>query len=312
MGFLPPESSGRRRMLGVLAAILFEAIYGASFVFTKSASSGYSSLTILAWRFLIAFAVMELLRLTGLIRIRLSFRELPPLLPMVLCYPIGYLLLELAGVRLTSASESGILISLCPVVCILASAVILHKRPSRTQVAGILIALCGSVCAVAAKGMTASFSLQGYLALLAALTVYSLYAVILERNADTVSGISLTYLMLFAGFLFFCAGALAEHAAAGTLRALVSAPFTDRAFLAAVLYLSIASSIGAYFLNNYAIQAIGTNGTAAFAGVDAAVAILLGMALQNDIILPGQVIGVVLLLLGVWIASRPSRAGRRA
>ena len=109
--------------------------------------------------------------------------------------------------------------------------------------------------------------------------------------------------MLLTGFVCFSCGAAAEHLHRGTLSLLLTAPFRDPVFCISVLYLSLLSSLLAFYLTNLAIARIGTNRTATFAGIDTAVSILLGAAVQHDAILPWQIVGVTLILFGVYLAN---------
>ena len=289
--------------LGAFSAVLFETIYGASFVFTKAVTGDYSTMTIQFWRFLIAFIGFLLLSSFSPFRIRFRFHRILRALPAALCYPVLYLVFETMGIRLTTASESGIIISSCPVFCILASTVFLRRKPTRLQTAGILTALFGTALAVLAKNREIAFSAKGYASLFLALFVYSFYSVSVESLSPSFSGPELTGIMLMSGLLFFGSGAVVEHLLAGTLFSLFSAPFLDPVFCLSVLYLSLFSSLLAFFLNNLAISLIGTNRTATFSGVDTTVSILLGSLVQHDRVSLQQILGVLLILGGVYLAN---------
>ena len=291
------------KAVGVSAAILFETIYGASFVFTKAVTGTYSTLTIQFWRFGLALLCFILLNVLGLISVRIRISAFLHALPAVLCYPVFYLFLETAGIRLTTASESGIIISSCPIVCIIASTLVLHRKPTFFQIIGILIALVGTAAAVLSKGADAAFSPKGYSALFLALIVYSFYSVSVERLSDSCSGTEFTCMMLTVGFLCFGCGAVLEHLRTDTLRSLLITPIQDPVFRYSVLYLALLSSLLAFFLNNLAISRIGTNRTATFAGIDTAVSILLGACVQHDRITVWQILGVLLILAGVYLAN---------
>ncbi len=294
---LPPAAAG------VGAAILFEMIYGASFVFTKAVTGAYSTFTIQFWRFAVALAGFLAIAAFRPAAVRLRAGGILRALPAAVCFPVLYLLLETAGIRLTTASESGMIISSCPIFCLIASSVFLRRRPTRLQTAGILTALSGTAVCVLSKGANTAFSLAGYAALFLALIVYSFYSVSVERLSGSVSGTDMTFLMLVCGFLCFGSGALAEHLRAGTLPDLFAYPFRDPVFARSVLYLSLFSSLLAFFLTNFAISRIGTNRTATFAGIDTAVSILLGTLVQHDAVSFPQLLGVALILAGVYLAN---------
>ena len=69
-----------------------EILYGLSYIFTKQVTAEVSALSLLGWRFLLAFIVMSILAGTGFIKIRLKGRSVKPLLWIALFSPGIYLL----------------------------------------------------------------------------------------------------------------------------------------------------------------------------------------------------------------------------
>ena len=67
-------------LIGCLSAIGCETIYGLSYVFTKKVTTTSSELFLLGWRFLLAFVVMSILALVGVIKINLKGKKLMPAL----------------------------------------------------------------------------------------------------------------------------------------------------------------------------------------------------------------------------------------
>ena len=104
--------------MGVLAALGTEALYAFSFVFTKDAVGRVSPLTLLGWRFVVAFAALLLLMLFRVVRVRVTRATLAALLVLALLQPVLYYVGETVGVR-TTASESAIIIASIPVVTLL-------------------------------------------------------------------------------------------------------------------------------------------------------------------------------------------------
>ena len=189
-----------------------------------------------------------------------------------------------------------------PVISLVASTLILKKRPTGLQVAGILITLAGMLTCVAAAGISSSFSPLGYLFFSIAVISYSLYFVYVDK-ASAYTGAELTYAMQLAGAAFFTALALAEAVRKGDVAELVLLPFRDRDFLIAVLYLGIGCSVFAFWLANAAIAKLGVNRAASFIGVATLVSVLTGtLMLREPFTLP-QIIGAILIIVGVYITN---------
>lgn len=287
---------------GILAAVGCEVLFGMSFIFTKHVTDSVRPLALLSWRYLAAFLVMSLCILPGWIRVDLKGKSLRPLLRIALLSPCVYFLAETQGIRLTSASESGVFIACIPVVSLAASTLILHKRPTRRQTAGILIALAGVLITVAAVGTGHGISVPGYLFLTLAVVSCALYAVQVEKTAG-YTNTEITYVMMAAGAAVFTVMALADAAASGTLRQWCLLPVTDPFFLGAIAYLGIGCSVVAFFLTNVAISRLGVNRFSSFAGICTVVSIVSGALLLHEPFTARQALGAAVILAGVYTAN---------
>ena len=196
-------------LIGCLCACGCEALFGLSYAFTKQATDGASPLALLGWRFLIAFAVMALLVAVRAVKVDLKGKPMRPLLLFALFSPCLYFIGEIVGISHTTASESGVFLACIPVASLVASTLLLRKRPTRLQVAGILVTLTGVLVTIFAVGSSSSLSPVGYGFLLLAVVSYALYTVSVDR-AEGFSGMEVTFAMLGAGALVFVALALAE------------------------------------------------------------------------------------------------------
>lgn len=289
-------------VLGSLAALGCEALYGLSYIFTKQATNAASPIALLGWRFLIAFVVMSALILLHVIKVDFKGKKLRPLLLVAIFDPVLYFIGETFGISHTTASESGVFLACIPVAALIASALILRKYPTRQQVLGIAVTLIGVLVTVLAAGASASLSLVGYLFLLLAVVTYALYSVYVEK-ASAYTGIEITYIMLAAGALVFVLMALGEALSHGTLRTLISLPAQNLSFTVAVLYQGIGSSVLALFLSNFAIAKIGVNKTASFIGVSTVVSIIAGVLWLGEAFSGPQLLGALIIIIGVYTAN---------
>ncbi len=296
-----PSLNNRKVLIGLLAAIGCEFFYGLSFIFTKQVTGQVSPLTLLGWRFLLACAVLNLLVLLGAVKINLRGKHLAPLLIIALFDPILYYVSETIGVKLTTASESGMIISFVPITTLVCSAIILREKPTRFQLTGIGVATVGVLVIVLFKGVEASLNSLGYLMLFIAVLAYSLYTVY-AKKAVVFSNIEKTWLMIVVGALTFGPAALFENRS--DLRTLLMLPFNNRDFLYAILFLGIGASILAFFFGNIMITNLGPNRTASFAGLSTVIAMMSGALVLQESLSVWQVIGTILVLLGVYIANR--------
>lgn len=294
-------------ILGSLCALGCEALFGLSYIFTKQATQQAGAFALLGWRFFVAVVIMSLLVLFGVIKINLKCKPIKPLLLVALFSPCIYFIGETIGISHTTASESGVFLACIPVASLVASTLIIRKKPSKIQIVGILITLIGVIITVFAVGATSSLSVVGYAFLLIAVLSYALYSVFVEKAAD-YTGAEVTYIMLVVGAIVFVTIAVCEALYKGTVGELVALPFQNSDFLIAVLYQGIGCSILAFFLSNVAIAKIGVNRTSSFIGIATVVSIIAGALLLKETFTVMQIIGAVVIIIGVYTANTKKKA----
>lgn len=292
-----------RILTGSLCALGCEVLYGLSYLFTKQTAETASPLALLGWRFVVALAAMSLCVALGFIPVRLKSRRLGPLLRVALFCPCLYFIGETVGIRETTVTESGVFLACVPALSLLASTVILKKKPTKRQIIGILVTFLGVMTTVVAVGLSSSLSPVGYAALMLAVVAYALYSVFVDLAAD-YTGAEITYVMLCSGAAFYGLLALGEAAAHGALSELLTLPARSGTFLAAVLYQGIGCSVAAFFLSNAAIAKIGVNKTSSFIGVSTIVSILAGALALGEPLSVGQIVGAAVIVAGVYTANK--------
>lgn len=289
-------------IIGSLCALGCETLFGLSYIFTKKATQTAGAFALLGWRFFVAVVIMSLCIRFGFIKIDLRGKTIKPLLLVALFNPCIYFIGETIGISHTTASESGVFLACIPVASLVASTLILKKKPSKMQITGILITLLGVMITVFAVGAASSLSVVGYAFLFMAVISYALYSVFVEKAAD-YTGTEITYIMLVVGAIMFGILAVFEALFNGTISKLMVLPFKESAFTIAILYQGIGCSIVAFLLSNVAIAKIGVNRTSSFIGVATVVSIIAGAFLLNEAFTIYQIIGAIVIIIGVYTAN---------
>ena len=122
-----------------LAGILFAIIFGFTFMFSKVAMDYVTPMGLIAYRFLVAFLMIEILRRFKVIHIRFEKRHFKHLFFVAIFQPILYFLFETYGLHLTTSGEAGMMIALIPIFVTFLSAIFLKEKPTRVQMIFILI-----------------------------------------------------------------------------------------------------------------------------------------------------------------------------
>ena len=288
----------------MVAAFSGNIIFGFTFVFTKQIfNAGMSPYALLSWRLIIACTVMIALGTCGIINIHLKNKRLLRLLPLGLAEPCLYFICESYGIAHTTASESGTIIAVIPIAVLLLTRLVFKERHNRGQIFGVLLSVMGIVCVVLASGFSASFSLGGYMLLFGAVIIAAFYNIGVRWLGNEFTSAEITFGTNMLGMLFFTLLACGEGLIKGNLSTMIMLPFHNHQVLINILLLALGASIGAFMLVIYAIGSIGPTRSSSFAGITTITTILFGLIILSEHMLPEQLLGAAMIIVGVWCAN---------
>jgi len=286
------------------AAFTGNIVFGFTFVFTKQIlNAGMSPYALLSWRLIIACTVMAALGACGVLHLRFKGKRLLRLLPLGLAEPCFYFICESYGIAKTTASESGTIIAVIPIAVLLLTRLVFKERHSRGQIFGVLFSVIGIVCVVLASGFSASFSLCGYALLFGAVIVAAFYNIGVRWLGNEFTSAEITFGTNALGMLFFTLLAVGEGLLKGNLAQIFWLPLHNPQVLINVVLLALGASIGAFMLIIYAIGSIGPTRSSSFAGITTTTTILFGLIILGERMLPGQLLGAAMIIVGVWCAN---------
>ncbi len=291
-----------KRKIGLTCALTACCLFGLSLIFTKTGVSGVSVLTLISWRFLVAFTAMTALIAAGVFKVNFRGKPLRGLLAITAFGPVTYFLAEGRGLQLTTATEGAAILAAGPIAIMTLSMLILKEHPTPRQAASIFVAVAGVILVIVAKGLSAAFVPAGYLFMFLALAADAM-CIILTRKYLIYSPLERVYGMAVAGAAVFTPLALREHLAAGTLREYLLLPFTDGGFLTAVLYLGLVSSVTGFTLYAVGIRYLGPNKMASLSGITTIITVVAGVVFLKEAFTLLQAAGTLLILLGAYGAN---------
>ncbi len=290
------------RYLPYLAGTGVAVTWGLSFMFTKDALDSLSPFHLLGLRFAAAVAAMALLRAIGVIKINVTSADYLSLLPLAIFQPILYFSTETAGIMLTSASYSGMMIAATPIFVAILSALVLREKPSRLQVFFIFASVIGVIFIIFMDNQSIDgVNYLGTLALMGAVISAACYSIVSRKQSANHSPLKMTWVMMVFGAVVINIIGLAQQLASGTLAGYF-APLSD--MWITVLYLGVISSVGAFFLFNYVLAKVTAAQGAVFINMIPVVAIAAGVLFRGEIVLWYHLLGTAAILGGVWGTNR--------
>ena len=284
--------------LATLACLGGYGIFGVSFLASSVALAQAAPLVVLAVRFLTAFAALNLIVI--LFRIPMRFRGKPigRLLLLGIVHPVIYYICENYGISMTSTSFSGLMLGTIPVFGLLLGRLFLNESISHLQWACAAVSIVG--VGLTSAGGEVSFSPLGAVLLLCAAADAALSNVLSRDTSRHFSPMERTYVMFAFGSVVFPTIALFQNRR--DLAALL-VTLTSPSFWAAVLFLSLASSLGAFLLLNYAAGHMASSRVSLFTNCSTVISVLLGIFIMGDAFAPLQLVGVLLIIGSMFTVS---------
>ena len=284
--------------LATLASLGGYGIFGVSFLASSVALAQAAPLVVLAVRFFTAFVALNLIVM--LFRIPMHFRGKPigRLLLLGIVHPVIYYICENYGISMTSTSFSGLMLATIPVFGLLLGRLFLHESVTRLQWVCAAVSVVG--VGLTSAGGEVAFSPLGAVLLLCAAADAALSNVLSRDTSRHFTPMERTYVMFAFGSVVFPAIALFRNR--NGFGALL-APLTSPSFWAAVLFLSLASSVGAFLLLNYAAGHMESSRVSLFTNCSTVISVLLGVFVMGDAFSPIQIVGVLLIIGSMFTVS---------
>ena len=295
---------------GMAAAFTGNFIFGLSFLFSTRAFDTAKTLldgktpisnadvpVVLAVRFIFAFVIMSIM--IPLLRIKIDFKNKPvwKLLLLGTFQPVIYFIAESFGLKLTGIIVSSVMIALVPVVCQFFSALFLKEVPSFMQLICCLLSVAGVIAVTVFSGASEGNTyLAGIIFLVVAVLSAAAFNVLSRNAAEVFTPFERTYFMFIVSAVFFGAYALV---ATGFKTDLIVSPLKSGEFIVSIIYLGGFSSVGAYFMVNYANTYLPLARSTVFSNVITVVSTCAGFFAGEPFNLL-TVAACVVIVIGIW------------
>ncbi len=287
------------RLAGALAALGAVFIWGLTFVPSKVALAEMGPLTLAVLRFSVALAVVVTVALKTHPDPRrwrkLSFGTLALLGFTSVTLYFG---LQNLGLARTSASEAGLVSGSVPALTALLSALVLKERISRLRGLGIVLSIVGVAAVVLAGNASgARGSVQGDLLVLGGAVAWAFYTLINKDVGGRMpESLLLAYTMVL-GTLFLLPGAGLEVATSGF------GPISPAGWLS-VIFLGLGGSAASFFCWNAALRRLDASEASTYINLVPVITVLSAALMLGETLVPSQLLGGALVILGVYLASR--------
>jgi drug/metabolite transporter (DMT)-like permease len=298
-----PPGAARRRLAYALL-LLAPALWSANLLVARWSAEWFPPHALAFWRWLIALVPM--LALSGAVLwrqradVRREWRDLAVLgaLGMWVCGAFVYI-----GGRTTTATNIGLIYAGVPVLIMLLSAAVFRERLTGAQITGAAIALAG-VLAIIFKGDPAVLArldfVVGDLWIATAAAGWAVYSIWLRYRPSRLDPAVRLAAITAAGVAILAPLTAIESVAVGV-------PALDARSVAAALIVGLLPGFGAYQAWSWLIREIGASRTGLILYMTPVYTVILAWILLGETPRWYHAVGAVLVLGGVFLASRPAR-----
>ncbi len=284
--------------LATAAALFSNFIFGLSFMSSRIALEHTSSSIMLSLRFGASVLIMLLLAVTEVVKLNFKGKNVKSLLLLGLFQPIIYFIGEANGIRLTNSSFAGIMISLIPVVTAIGSGIFLHEKPPKSTYIWILCSVAGVAVISLSQAGSGAVQPAGILFLVLAVVAGSGFTLCSRSTADEFTAYERTFVMMVMGFVFFTASGIVLEGREFVPLLIEAA--ADKYVILPVLYLSLASSVIAFVMLNYAITYLDAAKVTVFSNLIPIISLLAGVLVLGEPFSAVYLLGIILILAGVY------------
>jgi drug/metabolite transporter (DMT)-like permease len=290
-----------------LAGVIYATIFGFTFMFSKVALEHVRPIGLIAYRFLIAFICLEILRQFKVFKISINKSNFLPLFWVALFQPVLYFLFETFGILKTTSGEAGMMIALIPIFVTVLSSVIMKEKPRLIQLLFIILSVSGVLFIQIMKSSSGlTLELIGLLLLLGAVVSAALFNIASRSASKKVKPHELTYFMMLFGSVVFNIMYITQLAIEDSITRYVTNLYHIE-LLIPILYLGIIASIGGFFLVNFALSRVPAHVSSIYANLSTIVAIIAGAVILNEKLYYYHFIGGLMIVTGVYGTVRFNR-----
>ena len=292
------QSGSKLFSLPALALVMAMILWSSSFIALKIAFRAYDPMFVIFGRMLVASLCFLVVGKRIANSLHYQKGDYKPILFMAFCEPCLYFIFEAKAVENTTASQAGIITAMLPILVMVAAALYLKEKVTKTSWIGALIAIAGVLWLTAESSPSSDAPnpmLGNFLEFLAMVCAAG-YTISLKALTDRYSPFFLTAIQVFIGSVFYFPLLIFPSN-------VIPNTFEPTSAMA-ILYLGAVITLGAYGLFNYGIKHVPANKGAVYVNLIPIFSVLLGWLILGETFTLYQFFAGTLILSGVFLSQK--------
>lgn len=286
-----------------LALVAVQLMFASLSVVGKLALRELTPFALICARVVAATLILALVRALLRSRERVAWRDLPELALYGLFGVSANMLLFIAGLARTTATDAVVIGATIPVFTVGVAVALRKEAATLPKLTGLLVALCGALWIVGASQLLhGGRHFVGDLLVMLNSLSFSIYLVLSRRLLARYSPLT----VLVWTFVFGALGILPF----GTHALFLEAPRLSARGLGCVAYIVLFPTVGTYFLNVFALQKVPSSLVAIYIYIQPVVGAFLAAAMLDERPSPTTFAGGALIGAGIWMVTKEARRQR--
>lgn len=202
------------------------------------------------------------------------------------------------GLKLTTPINASLIMTTCPIIVLVTSAIILKEKVTSQKILGILLGASGAIVLIA-YGQKVQFQRNqalGDLMILINSTSYGIYLVLVKSLMKKYHPITVVKWVFSFGILFVFPFGIEQ------LSLVDWNSFSTNIWIA-VVYVLLFTTFLAYLLNAFALKAVHASTASTYIYLQPLLATLIAIIVGGDQLVPIKLISGLLIFLGVYLVS---------
>lgn len=290
------------KLLPFIALILSHSIWGGNFVVAKITLQEFPPFTLAFLRFGLASLLLTPFLLAETKKIKIKPEHLPHLIAVGIFIITLNIAFFFAGITRTTAINASVLTLIIPMMAVLMGWIFLKEKIYRVNLFGIVLGLIGALVVIGLpqilSGDFSSEVIMGNILIILASIVFVVGAVISKKMLQKYPSLIVTTIAFLVGAVTFFLPALNEY-----LKDPLWPEQVTMLGLLGLVYMTLLSSISAYFLFEWGLAKVGVIKADLFQYIEPLIATTLAILILGEIISIEFIAGAILIAAGVYFGT---------
>lgn len=305
-----PAAALKRAVASPYALLVLAALFwGGNWVAGRALRDDVPPVALAFWRWVVAAVAFLPFTLGGVFRARhVIRREWLRLVVFAILGVTAFNAMVYIGLSHTPAINGALINSAAPIFVFVTVWLAFGERASWLQMLGVVLSLAG-VAIIVTRGDVAALARleigRGDLLIVVAVYFWGVYSIMLKRWPSSLTPTIFLAVIMIIGMVFLLPLYLWEHAAGRTVA-------INAQSVGGIVYLGLFASLGAYICWNCGVQAVGASRSSLFQHLIPVFTTIFAVLLIGERVQGFHLVGIALILSGIYLATRRGPAGAAA